>query len=513
MERMATPFEADISSHILASPAASDRSEDTHAVPSPATSAGPVGNGSLKQIACSREETIESLSAKVAKLEEQLSRLMQSMPSDVSVTSKSTTPLSPPLQSSPSLAKSGRRRSAFELGSVVDPANWPLHDDGKEEIVSMAATRVVMHQIVLPAEVDSLGICFGGQVLSWIDICAGLAAKTVARGPVVTASVDTVHFLRPCHQGSVAIIAAMVNRVFQSSMEVGVRVEEEDVKTGARHHCCSAYLTFVSVLARPGADGRPARRMKRVAPTLPTHTEIFEAAERRRRERLHRRAMLQNQPETAVPRLQPITHREGSATLAPALQAAEAGARMKRAVTPAATLAHMTQLIMPQHANSLGITFGGQVMRWMEQCAYIAASRIGRSGHLLTGSLDSLAFAQPTRVGDIMYVTAQVTGAFGSSMEVMISVCGETPTIGEVFHCGDAYATVVSVDTSGNPVELPFELAPDSPADKLRCAGAADRRDERLGMRHALLMNEARRPSLDGSLASARHHHRQQVIF
>ena len=57
------------------------------------------------------------------------------------------------------------------------------------------------------------------QVLSWIDICAGLAAKTVARGPVVTASVDSVHFLRPCRLGSVAIIAGMVNRVFQSSME------------------------------------------------------------------------------------------------------------------------------------------------------------------------------------------------------------------------------------------------------------------------------------------------------
>ena len=47
---------------------------------------------------------------------------------------------------------------------MVDPASWPLEDDSKEEIVSMAATRVVMHQIVLPAEVDSLGICFGGQV-------------------------------------------------------------------------------------------------------------------------------------------------------------------------------------------------------------------------------------------------------------------------------------------------------------------------------------------------------------
>ena len=60
-------------------------------------------------------------------------------------------------------------------------------------------------------------------------------------------------------------------------------------------------------------------------------------------------------------------------------------------------------------------------------------------------------------------------------MEVMISVCGETPTEGKVFHCGDAYATVVSVDTKGNPVELAFELTPDSPRDQLRCAGAAER--------------------------------------
>ena len=58
------------------------------------------------------------------------------------------------------------------------------------------------------------------QVLSWIDICAGLAAKSVAGGPCVTASVDAVHFLRPVRVGSVAIVAAMVNRTFNSSMEV-----------------------------------------------------------------------------------------------------------------------------------------------------------------------------------------------------------------------------------------------------------------------------------------------------
>ena len=71
---------------------------------------------------------------------------------------------------------------------------------------------------------------------------------------------------------------------------------------------------------------------------------------------------------------------------------------------------------------------------------------------------------------------AQVTGIFGSSMEVMVSVCGETPAEGSsVFHCGDAYATVVAVDPEGQPAEVPFELVPGSPDDARRCAGVAAR--------------------------------------
>lgn len=59
-------------------------------------------------------------------------------------------------------------------------------------------------------------------------------------------------------------------------------------------------------------------------------------------------------------------------------------------------------------------------MWWMEQCAYIAASRVGRGTHLLTGGMDSLAFSQPTRVGDIMYITAQVISpAFFTSVQIL----------------------------------------------------------------------------------------------
>lgn len=61
-----------------------------------------------------------------------------------------------------------------------------------------------------------------------------------------------------------------------------------------------------------------------------------------------------------------------------------------------------------QHANSIGITFGGQVMRWMEQSAFIAASRVARGGFLLTAAMDSISFLNPTRVGDTVYVEAQV---------------------------------------------------------------------------------------------------------
>ena len=59
-----------------------------------------------------------------------------------------------------------------------------------------------------------------------------------------------------------------------------------------------------------------------------------------------------------------------------------------------------------------------------------------------------------------LWCGVQVTGIFGSSVEVMISVHGETPSKGVVFHCGDAFATIVSVDLMGNPVSVPFELEP-----------------------------------------------------
>ncbi|MEI9970943.1 MAG: acyl-CoA thioesterase [Ignavibacteriota bacterium] len=85
-----------------------------------------------------------------------------------------------------------------------------------------------------------------------VDLAGAMAAMRHARKPVVTASVDSLHFLQPVHISELLILRSSVNRVFRTSMEVGVKVETEDLMTGKRLHTCSAYLTFVAL----GEDNR-----------------------------------------------------------------------------------------------------------------------------------------------------------------------------------------------------------------------------------------------------------------
>lgn len=145
-----------------------------------------------------------------------------------------------------------------------------------------SASRVTMTQIVMPVHTNGAGgVTFGGVIVQWIDVCAGVAAMRHAAGPVVTASIDRLDFLSPIHLGDVVILQAQVNYAARSSMEVGCRVETEDPRTRARRYTTKAYLTFVAV----DAQGRP-----RPVPALSLETDEdrrrFERAAERRAARL-----------------------------------------------------------------------------------------------------------------------------------------------------------------------------------------------------------------------------------
>lgn len=117
----------------------------------------------------------------------------------------------------------------------------------------VAASKVVMTQLVMPGDTNSLGSVFGGTVMSWIDICAAIAAQRHSNSEVVTASLDQMSFVAPVYKGWVVNLKASVNFVAKTSMEVGVRVDAENPKTGETFHTASAYLTFVAI----GSDGKP----------------------------------------------------------------------------------------------------------------------------------------------------------------------------------------------------------------------------------------------------------------
>jgi len=139
-----------------------------------------------------------------------------------------------------------------------------------------------MTQIVMPGHTNGrAGILFGGVMMQWIDVCAGVAAMRHAGGSVVTASIDRLDFIVPVRLGDVVVLAAQVNYARRTSMEVGCRVETEDPRTRERRYTTKAYLTFVAV----DEAGRP-----RPVPTLELETEQDRRrhgdAEKRRHERL-----------------------------------------------------------------------------------------------------------------------------------------------------------------------------------------------------------------------------------
>jgi acyl-CoA hydrolase len=108
-------------------------------------------------------------------------------------------------------------------------------------------SRVEMTQIVMPGHANALHTAFGGTVMSWVDVCAAISAQRHARSSVDTASIDSVHFVEPIRLGQVVVLRGQVNKSWKSSMEVGVRIETEDPRTGVRRHALTAYLTFVAL--------------------------------------------------------------------------------------------------------------------------------------------------------------------------------------------------------------------------------------------------------------------------
>lgn len=130
---------------------------------------------------------------------------------------------------------------------------------------------------VLPQDTNPAGNLHGGVLLKQLDLIAATCAMRHARKPVVTASIDRMNFLKPAYVGELITLHANVNMVGRTSMEIGVRVEAENLLTGDVRHINSAYLTFVAI----GEDGKPSPVPELILETGEDHRRNKEAMERR----------------------------------------------------------------------------------------------------------------------------------------------------------------------------------------------------------------------------------------
>lgn len=146
---------------------------------------------------------------------------------------------------------------------------------------TVSGSKTTMARTMLPSDANPYGNVHGGEVMKLIDACAGAAATRHARSRVVTAFVDQLSFLAPVYVGDLVTARASVNNVWRTSMEVGVRVDSEDLLTGNVVHVASAHLVFVSI----DADGRPVALPPLVAQSDEERRRMA-AADVRRAERL-----------------------------------------------------------------------------------------------------------------------------------------------------------------------------------------------------------------------------------
>jgi len=137
-----------------------------------------------------------------------------------------------------------------------------------------------MTEIVLPNDANPLNALLGGRLMHWIDLAGAMAAHRHSRAYVVTASIDHLDFLVPVRVGDFVVLRSSVNRVFRSSMEVGVKVWVEYYRSEESRHVSSAYLTFVAIDAAGNKVVVP-----QVIPETEDEKRRYDGAARRREAR------------------------------------------------------------------------------------------------------------------------------------------------------------------------------------------------------------------------------------
>jgi len=149
----------------------------------------------------------------------------------------------------------------------------------------VSASKTILSMQMLPVDANPMGNVHGGTILKLVDTSAAVAALRHARTNIVSASIDRMDFYRPVYVGDLLILKACVNYVGRTSIEVGVRIEAENLKTGKVTHTGSSYVTYVAL----DEKGKPTP-VPQAIPRTPDEKRRWREGKERREQRLKERA-------------------------------------------------------------------------------------------------------------------------------------------------------------------------------------------------------------------------------
>ncbi len=309
---------------------------------------------------------------------------------------------------------------------------------------TITETTVEKIQWVFPEHAGAPGQIHGGRMMEWITQAGTLTAARVARGTVVLGAMDDIDFLHPVKVGEIAILRAQVEYVGTSSLEVGVRVWSEDVRTGERSVTLNSHLVFVSV----DDDARPRPVGAAIAAADAAEAELVEAARRRREHRLVRFAQKQ------------------------------AAARDTATDTDVRWGFESGRSVLPEDALFGSMMFPGKMLMAVDEAGGIVSMRYCR-GLVMTACLDAMDFYSPIHTHEVVMFKAGLNHVGTASLEVGVKVLAERPWSGEVRHACTAFLTFVHLGPDLRPRPCP-PFTPATADERRRWEAALVRRERRL---------------------------------
>jgi acyl-CoA hydrolase len=309
----------------------------------------------------------------------------------------------------------------------------------------IAETTVELIHWVFPEHAGAPGQIHGGRMMEWIAQAGTLAASRLARGMVGLGAMDDIDFLHPVKVGEIAILRAQVEYVGTSSLEVGVRVWAENVKTGRRAVTLNAHLVFVAM----DEEGKPRPVADKIVPRDAAEEALVAAARERRERRLARFAQREA-------RLRETASDDGDI-------------RWKF---------ESVRTTLPEDALFGDMMFAGKMLMQLDEAGGILSMRYCR-GLVMTACLDAMDFYTPIFTHEVVTFQAGLNHVGTSSLEIGVKVLAEKPHTGEVRHACTAYLTYVHLGEDLRPRPCrPF--TPETPAERRRWEAAVVRREQRL---------------------------------